>query len=216
MATAKNGINGPFSGKIGSVVGYMWKGRPVMRAMPKKTKKKPSVQQLANRQRMAVTQRFLKHIVRILRKGFAEIADEKDITPYMAATSYNKLHAISGEYPDIVFNPALAKISLGNLPGVENAQMTKTEDGLLFNWEDNQHTKGADKNDRILIVAYDPAEPHFHYMIGGAYRKQKEEFLSMNDMPTGTYEIYVAFITLEGDKTSDSIHLGTVIWEEEN
>lgn len=66
-------------------------------------------------------------------------------------------------HPDIVFNPALAKISLGNLPGVENAQMTKTEDGLLFNWEDNQHTKGADKNDRILIVAYDPAPPHFLY-----------------------------------------------------
>lgn len=54
------------------------------------------------------------------------------------------------------------------------------------------------------------------FFIGGAYRKQKEEFLSMNDMPTGDYEIYVAFITLEGDKTSDSIHLGTVTWEEEN
>ena len=39
MAIAKNGINGPFSGKIGPIVGYMWKGRPVMRAMPKKTKK---------------------------------------------------------------------------------------------------------------------------------------------------------------------------------
>lgn len=216
MAIAKNGINGPFSGKIGPIVGYMWKGRPVMRAMPKKTKKKPSIKQLANRQRMAVTQRFLKHIVRILRKGFADIADEKNITPYMAATSYNKLHAISGEYPDIVFNPALAKISMGDLPGVEKAQMTKTEDGLLFNWEDNQHTKGADNTDRILIVAYDFTIPAFQYIAGGAYRSNKEEFLSMNDMPTGAYEIYVAFITLEGDKTSDSIHLGTVTWEEEN
>lgn len=216
MAIAKDGINGPFSGKIGSIVGYMWKGRLVMRAMPKKTKKKPSILQLANRQRMAVTQRFLKHIVRILRKGFAEIADEKNITPYMAATSYNKLHAIVGEYPNITFNPALAKISMGNLPGVENAHMIKTEEGLLFNWEDNQYTKGADDKDRILIVAYDPAPPLFHYIVGGAYRDKKEEFLSMKNMPSGTYEIYMAFITLEGDKTSDSIHIGTITWEEKN
>lgn len=216
MAIAKNGINGPFSGKIGPTVGYMWKGKPVMRAMPKKTKVKPSIKQLANRQRMAVTQQFLKHIVRILRKGFVESADKKNITPYMAATSYNKLYATSGEFPDIIFNPALAKISLGDLPGIEKAQMITMEEGLLFKWEDNQHTKGADDSDRILIVAYDPTQPLSHYIVGGAYRSDEEEFLSMKNMPSGTYEVYMAFITLEGDKTSDSTHIGAVTWTEEN
>lgn len=216
MAIAKNGINGPFSGKIGAVVGYLWKGRPVMRALPKKTKKKPSLKQLANRQQMALTQGFLKHITRVLRKGFAELAEEQGITSYMVATSYNKLHAIVGEYPNLQLDPSLVRVSSGSLPGAVQPQLSALEGGIKITWADNQSLEGADRNDRIVILAYQPGEASFGLILGGAYRKDQEEFLSLVDQPSGAYEVYIAFTNLEGDRFSDSTHIGTINWVEEH
>jgi len=41
MATFKNGPNGGFSGKVGSVVGSSWKGIDYIRGLPAKRKNKP-------------------------------------------------------------------------------------------------------------------------------------------------------------------------------
>ena len=165
---------------------------------------------------MALTQKFLKHITLFIRKGFTQLANEKNITPYMAATSYNKLHAIVGEYPELELDPKLVKVSIGALPGVEAPTVGTDKGGLLIQWKDNQDAIGADKTDRLILLAYDPEYPSKQLILGGAYRYHKKEFLNMENFPSGKYELYAAFMTLEGDKTSDSIHLGAINWEEEN
>lgn len=45
MGTYKNGIAGPFSGKIGGVVGSGWKGIDYIRSIPRKSKGPPSDRQ---------------------------------------------------------------------------------------------------------------------------------------------------------------------------
>ena len=41
MGTYNKGILGPFSGKVGTVVGASWRGKDVMRSLPKKTDRTP-------------------------------------------------------------------------------------------------------------------------------------------------------------------------------
>lgn len=54
MAKYNYGINGPFSGKLGSVVGCTWKGIPYMRSLPKKRTAKISEAEQANRKKFEV------------------------------------------------------------------------------------------------------------------------------------------------------------------
>ncbi len=59
MTKVNNGINGPFSGKVGSVVGVNCRGVNYISAKPNKSQKgKPSVKQLAQRVRMSVVGLF--------------------------------------------------------------------------------------------------------------------------------------------------------------
>ncbi|WP_291131895.1 DUF6266 family protein [Flavobacterium sp. UBA7682] len=50
MGTYNKGILGPFSGKVGTVVGANWRGKDIMRSLPKKTNRTPTETQLLKRQ----------------------------------------------------------------------------------------------------------------------------------------------------------------------
>lgn len=58
MARAKGGVLGSISGKFGSVVGYRLRGTDVIRGLPRITKKKPSMKQLAHRERFKLIQQW--------------------------------------------------------------------------------------------------------------------------------------------------------------
>ncbi|MGX8712677.1 MAG: DUF6266 family protein, partial [bacterium] len=49
MATYKNGIMGPFNGKVGTVVGYMWNGKYCMRAYNRNVKNPRTEAQMEHR-----------------------------------------------------------------------------------------------------------------------------------------------------------------------
>ena len=53
MGTYEQGILGAFSGLVGPVVGASFRGKNVMRGRPKKTKKVPTLGQLAQRAKFA-------------------------------------------------------------------------------------------------------------------------------------------------------------------
>ncbi len=134
MATFTNGPNGGFSGKIGSVVGYQWRGINVMRALPKKSDKPRSEKQLANELRMKLAMSFLSPITGIIRAGFQRETEGLRMTPFNMALSYHKKNAVGGVYPDLYFDYSKAKISTGPLPPAESLSAEWTAEGLLISW----------------------------------------------------------------------------------
>ena len=63
MARYKNGVNGSFKGKVGSVTGCKWKGIDYMRSLPKVTESRPlSDAELANRKKFAAAHFWLQPI----------------------------------------------------------------------------------------------------------------------------------------------------------
>ena len=59
MAQFNQGVNGAFSGKVGSVIGSNWRDIDYMRGLPKKTSKEPTAKQLGVRARFTVLSQFL-------------------------------------------------------------------------------------------------------------------------------------------------------------
>ena len=74
MAKLSQGINGPFFGKVGAVVGYTWKGIPVMRGLPT-PRSKPFTQKELNQQaKFRIMNRFLTPAIGLLNVTFAHLA----------------------------------------------------------------------------------------------------------------------------------------------
>jgi len=59
MAEIKRGILGGVSGKVGTVVGANWRGKNIIRAIPRKSGKKPSPLQVEQRSKFKLMSNFL-------------------------------------------------------------------------------------------------------------------------------------------------------------
>ena len=87
MGKIYQGILGPFSGKVGTVVGSIRKGQGYMRGLAASKKDARTESQLAQRAKFAITQKLLKGITPYLRVGYRGNTDTA--TPYNVATSKN-------------------------------------------------------------------------------------------------------------------------------
>lgn len=120
MAKIDEGILGPFSGKVGDVIGSSWHGIPYIKSRPAVFHDAKSPAQLAQRMRMQVAHQFVKSIKNVITIGYRYVAGEQ--IPYNKAVSYIVKNAIVGEYPDMGIAPNMVMVSQGNLVGAEEEQ----------------------------------------------------------------------------------------------
>ena len=99
MGTYLKGILGPFSGKIGTVIGSTWNGIEYMRSLPRPSGKAPTDLQLIQRAKFGLATGFLSPIRAILNVGFKSLAVKQ--TGFNVATSQVVKEAITGTYPDL-------------------------------------------------------------------------------------------------------------------
>src|SRR6476661_3299475 len=154
MATIKNGINGPVSGKIGNVVGSSWRGINILRSVPK-APTHFSDKQLANQLRMKLAQLFLKQFIPVVRIGFKD--DTIIPTAFNSALSFNKKNAIAGEYPNLYLDYAAVKLSQGPLYIPEAIQIAEDDAGLHFSW-DNEIGLNGERDDQLLVITWNEAK----------------------------------------------------------
>jgi hypothetical protein len=76
MAKLKNGLFGTFSGKIGNIIGYEYKGQQCIRQMPAKTKKQPSQAMAAQQKKFSYAARFIKTLSPLLNS----LPDKKNLS----------------------------------------------------------------------------------------------------------------------------------------
>jgi len=66
MAILKNGLFGTFSGKVGNIIGYEYKGQQCIRRMPAKSKKQPSPAMAEQQKKFAFAAGFIKTLSPLL------------------------------------------------------------------------------------------------------------------------------------------------------
>src|SRR5258705_9451927 len=124
MGRLPNGVNGPIVGKVGTVIGSSRNGKPYVKGPHKKRKKKVSKEELGNRGKFAKAQAWLKPLLHFVQEGYLKY--KKTSGAFVAAKSYLLLNAFEGVQPDIRINPALMKVSVGELPLSNDMTVEKT------------------------------------------------------------------------------------------
>ena len=200
MARITNGINGAFSGRVATVVGYTRFGQTYMRSIPKKPTKPPSEKQILNRKAMASVQAWLTNIIPCVRIGFQNYSTKQH--GFGNALSYLKLNALD---EDLTLNPSRALISWGDLTPPSAPTVSNPEKGVLeFAWE-----QGGNKHDRALVLAYGGGLNRA-WDVCGARRLEGKHALSYEDMTGKDVDLYIGFVSEERDNCSNSVYLGKI------
>lgn len=211
MAKYKSGINGPFLGKVGTVIGCTWKGIPYMRALPAKRTSSPSDAELANRKRFADAQAWLKPLTPFVRVGFKGYSPT--VEGFVAAKSYLLRNAIEGEYPNYRIKPEKMKVSHGDLPLPTNAEVVYETGTLVFSWDTTlDKATTASAHDQVMILAYCTELQQAIFLTTGTFRKNGTDTLALpENFKEKQVEVYIAFLAADRSEQSDSLYLGSIL-----
>ena len=203
---------GPFgrpSGKIGNLVFYQLNGQLVGRRIGKPGK--PSLKQKANRQAMSATMEFLKPMTDFINVSFKSEAEGSLKNPHNLATSYNKKHALTGEYPNIQVDYAEVILSKGQLEMAKELKLSKGESGLHLSWNSGINENGA-ADDQLMVMVSHPGRKRASGYLNAARRGEGSCFLPLSKdwMMEEQMEIYVCFKSANGKLISDSAYAGNL------
>ena len=136
MATIKKGILGGFSGKVGTIVGATYRGKDIIRSVPKSSGKLPTASQLLQQAKFKLVIGFLQPLKSIQAKYFGQGSGAK--SRVNLAASYLLANAVDVvlDVPKFIYNKIL--ITKGDLTGFQNLVTTLAVGGHVnFAWDDN-------------------------------------------------------------------------------
>lgn len=208
MGTYEKGILGAFSGLVGPVVGATFRGRNVMRGRPRKTKRKATPDQLAQRLRFAAVTQFLTPAKVVLSEYFGMPSGAR--SRYNLATSYHLQEAVDfdGTVATILYNKAL--FSRGTLLPPQNLQATMLAGGLLeLDWTDNSEQGATKASDTLLVLLYDPLTRIYEFYVDAGSRGDASATITLPDYLAGAVVQGWAFMaSADGLLKSTSQYLG--------
>lgn len=210
MGKLLKGINGPFSGKVGTAVGYMWKGIPVIRSKPKRRLKPFTPKELHQQAKFALMNKFLIGVKELLNITFAGVAVQ--MTGFNKAFSYNVKNAITGFQPDLAIDYSMVLLSRGDLPNIESVFVASISPGKLeFTWTDNSGKGKALATDKAFAAIYNEELFHWKYQMDLATRGAGKCKLNVQDALIGKpLHTYIGFISEDEKDVTDSIYTGLV------
>jgi len=208
MATYNNGILGPFSGKIGNVVGSSWNGIPVIKAKPVRKNFEVSALQQLQRARFQLIMNFLQPLTELLNQTFKKSA--VGMSCLNKALSENR-HAVSGDYPAMAIDFPKIVMSKGKLPLGEPPILVSPEAGkLLLTWKTGDGINRLLTAGSAFIAAYCE---EFNRWIFGQYQiaDSMNSFL-LNVAPFNGKQVqtYIGFISKGSQRFSESRYMGQI------
>lgn len=212
MGRYKKGVLGPFSGKIGTVVGSTWNGIEYMRSLPKASTKAATDLQLINRAKFGLANGFLGPIGSLLNLGFKSAAVGK--TGFNLASSHLISEGITGVYPDFEIDYAKVLFSKGALEGVWSVSAVSDPSGAIeVSWDDNSGLGTAKPTDKLVVLIYNPAKSRFVYTLeNGAVRSAGTDLITVPAHFAGdTVHVWLAFMSSDKNAFSTSMYVGEIV-----
>jgi SAM-dependent methyltransferase len=214
MARIENGILGGFNGNLGPVEGYVRYGIAYVRTKKRKRTTPPTPREKIQRKRMEVVNKFVNSMTDYVRIGFEEAAQGKPISPNNAAKSYQLLHAVHGEYPNISINYSAARLTQGTIELPLNPIATAEGNGVRFNWSYNTSLNWSDRGARVMLLVYAEETGKSYYLFSGARMTEETDFLELPAEVKGMQlQVYMSFIADDRRSLSNSIYLGNLVIE---
>lgn len=210
MATYNKGILGAFSGKVGPVVGATWRGKDVIRSLPKKTNRLATAFQQQQRTKFSMTTELLGSLQPLIKRYFGNDTGLK--TRRNAAMSYLIKEAIVFNDPDYEWDYTKVLISKGDLLGLNNGQVAPgTGQNLDFTWLDNSNQGEAVATDKFVVAVYEPTLKTVIYSLNAATRADESATLVLPNHLSGlAVQVWATFVSDDDKQAATSTYLGVV------
>jgi hypothetical protein len=208
MGKLKNGILGGFSGKVGSVVGYIINDEHFIRAKPRD--KKYTKNERINQAKFKLVTDYLSPIKYLLKIGFKDYFTKSG--GYRAAMSYTRKVALVSDEKKFEIDPALFKISGGNLPELANPVLTMEGGKCEVKW-DTSEVNSDTAFDQIILLIYDSTNFNAQ-MIGYNGPNRRQGILNVpikKIFKNKMVNVYIGFIAGDRSGQSNSQFLGSVM-----
>ena len=154
MARYTNGPLGPFSGKVGPVVGSYWKGRFLLRAAPDVSQVVPTPARLMQQKKFAMMAKYLNPLKGIINIGFAHDAELRHVTPRNVAMSINMANAFNwnGTAWEIAYDSV--QLSRGLFLGVEDMYVGVQGRDMKVSWfSNNAQVAGLTSSGKEILTS---------------------------------------------------------------
>ena len=160
MSQYNQGILGPFSGKVGTVVGSFWRGRFVMRGRPTHMTNPNTPAQQEQRARFSIVSENIAPMRPVINVGFAVRADIGNVTPANVAMQINMEQAVTGRGTALSIDWVRWMVSSGQLLNVESPTATAVAGHTInISWTNNSGVQSdVLDNDSVMVVAYNPTK----------------------------------------------------------
>lgn len=206
MGRLINGINGPVQGKVGTLIGSSRNGISYVKGPYKKRTKRVSKKELANRNKFAAAQHWLQPVLAFVREGFKGYSQRAQ--GFVAAKSWLLKNAFEGTGPEASINPALVKLSFGDLPLPGDIAVGLSAPGKLeFTW-DPATVAGTHPKDQVMLVAYDIKNRQATFFTTGQFRNAGADILPIPTAKGKTLHLYLGFCAHDRGSQSESVYLG--------
>lgn len=176
MGKITNGILGGFSGQVGPVIGYMWRGKMCMRRMPEHVANPRSKAQVAQREAFKQMVQLAASMNQAVRAGMRTEARAEGLTEYnlFVKSNFDVLGSDGIDYERI-------QVSCGEVAPVGILSAERDDAGVVMvRFEKNPLRMRAADNDEVLLYAYCPEEG-YGLLSAAAYRRQKQVALLLPD-----------------------------------
>jgi hypothetical protein len=205
MGRLLGGVNGQIQGKVGQISGSSRNGIPYIKGPYKSRTKTVSKKELFNRKKFAAAQAWLSPLLDFVREGFRGYSQRSQ--GFVAAKSWLLKNGFTGEKDDLRIDPALVKVSWGDLPNPQDIAVALTETGdLKFTW--NPVNDGSGYSDQIMMLAYDVERGYAALNTTGQLRSTGVDILQLDRTIGNHFHVYAAFNAADRSRQSDSVYLG--------
>jgi Family of unknown function (DUF6266) len=211
MGTYNKGILGPFSGKVGTVVGANWRGKFIMRSLPTRSDRLPTNTQLLQREKFTLVSEFLTPMSPVISRYYG--ANTGDKTRMNQAMSYHLKEAVTFVDPDFIIDFNKVLISKGDLQGVQNPTVTAVgSDSVKYNWLDNSGQGAAKTTDQLVVVLFAPVSGLYYYLLNAATRVDGTAVVVLPTFFNGQeVQSWITFAAADEKSYATSIYMGSVV-----
>jgi len=209
MGKLIQGINGPFTGKVGPVVGASWMGMNVIRSRPDHRRRSFTPGELAQQMKFKLLTGFLLRVMPLMNITFKPLAVR--MTGFNKGYSYNIKNVFTGGYPNLKIDYSLVLLGRGDLPNAGSPVAISSAPGQLnFSWTDNTGKGKAMKSDMAFVAAYCEEKDNWEFELDAADRNTGNYTLNLKQSSGNPVHTYIGFISADGNEVSDSMYTGIV------
>ncbi len=192
MAKLPQGIMGPFIGRLGTAVGYVWNGKCVARSYNPHVRNPRTPEQVAHREMFKQEVQLAARMRWAVTRSMTDAARAEGITSYNLFVRENQ-HAFALDEGVLQVDYSTLRLSIGDVAPVAAEEVSLSEDNVL----NVRFSRGTGRGfDEVYLYVYVP-ELKKGFLSSSVYRRDKNISIALPDDYAG-HELH-AWLMVKSD-----------------